>query len=161
MRKKPMTSPITGFLRSVLLAAALAVCGAGGAFEVRAQPDRGGMPGDFDYYVLSLSWSPTYCSGHGGESGGDGGGYGDRYGDNGGYDNRGYGGGRDGNRRGGDEQCSGVRSYAFVLHGLWPQYERKGWPENCQTGTRPWVPEEMIDRMMDIMPSRRLGHQRV
>ena len=22
---------------------------------------------------------------------------------------------------------------AFVLHGLWPQYE-KGWPENCRTG---------------------------
>ncbi|MGO9172805.1 MAG: ribonuclease T2 family protein [Rhodomicrobium sp.] len=156
MRKKPMTSPKAGIFRAVLFAAALAVCGAGGAFELDAQPDRGGMPGDFDYYVLALSWSPTYCSGHGGESGGDGGGYGDRSGDDRGYDDRGYGGKGYGNRGGADEQCSGVRPYAFVLHGLWPQYERRGWPENCQSGTRPWVPEEMIDRMLDIMPSRRL-----
>ena len=29
-----------------------------------------------------------------------------------------------------DEQCHSARPYAFVLHGLWPQYERRGWPEN-------------------------------
>jgi ribonuclease T2 len=118
-----------------------------------AQGERGAQAGDFDYYVLALSWSPTFCNGqHGG-------------GDSGGYDagNRGgYGGGRDyGGRQGygrrdPDEQCSGTRPYAFVLHGLWPQYERKGWPEFCQTGNRPWVPGETIDRMLDVMPSRHL-----
>jgi ribonuclease T2 len=52
-------------------------------------------------------------------------------------------------------QCSGVRPYAFVLHGLWPQYERH-WPEFCHTRERPWVPQPLIDKMLDIMPSPRL-----
>ena len=31
--------------------------------EAVAQPrnDRGGQPGDFDFYVLALSWSPGFC----------------------------------------------------------------------------------------------------
>ena len=51
-----------------------------------------------------------------------------------------------------DPQCKDGRPYAFVLHGLWPQYER-GWPENCQMKTRPWVPKKVISDMIDIMPS--------
>jgi ribonuclease T2 len=39
---------LVGFLAALFLAAAPA----------RA----GGTPGDFDFYVLSLSWSPTYCA---------------------------------------------------------------------------------------------------
>jgi ribonuclease T2 len=132
------------------------MCGA-----VHAQADRGGMPGDFDYYVLALSWSPTYCngqsSGEGSSRGGDEDGFGA---DRRSQDRRDYGGFQDrrdyGRRGSGDEQCSGSRPYAFVLHGLWPQYERKGWPEACENGSRPWVPGETIDQMMDIMPSRRL-----
>jgi len=56
-----------------------------------------------------------------------------------------------------DPQCSprGGRQYAFVLHGLWPQHER-GWPENCPTRERPFVPRQTIDRMLDIMPSPKL-----
>lgn len=27
--------------------------------------DRGSQPGDFDFYVLSLSWSPSYCASEG------------------------------------------------------------------------------------------------
>ncbi|MEO0619694.1 MAG: ribonuclease T2 [Pseudomonadota bacterium] len=76
----------------------------------------------FDYYVLALSWSPTYCE--------------------------------DAGRKRGGQQCSGPRPYAFVLHGLWPQF-RKGWPENCGKG-RAWVPKQTISRMLDIMPSRGL-----
>jgi ribonuclease T2 len=114
-----------------------------------AQADRGGMPGDFDYYVLSLSWSPTYCNGRdGGESG--------RYSEDDGDEREGRYGRRGYRRDDGGEQCNGVRPYAFVLHGLWPQYERRGWPENCEGQSRPWVPGEIIDGMMDIMPSRRL-----
>lgn len=56
-----------------------------------------------------------------------------------------------------DPQCHrrDGRRYAFVLHGLWPQHER-GWPENCRTRQRPFVPQPLIDSMLDIMPSSRL-----
>jgi len=83
------------------------------------------QPGDFDYFLLVLSWSPTYCADVGEE------------------------------RR--DPQCSSVggRPYAFVLHGLWPQYER-GWPSNCRSPDRGYVPGPVADRMLDIMPSKRL-----
>jgi ribonuclease T2 len=90
--------------------------------------DRGGrehQPGVFDYYLLSLSWSPTYCADTG-EA-----------------------------RR--DPQCSprSGRPFAFVLHGLWPQYER-GWPRDCRSSDRGFVPGPVADRMLDIMPSKRL-----
>ena len=57
------------------------------------------------------------------------------------------------NRR--DGQCDTHKSRTFLLHGLWPQYE-KGWPENCPIGKRPWVPAKVIDEMRDIMPSKGL-----
>jgi ribonuclease T2 len=96
-----------------------------------AQRDpRGGSPGGhvagkFDYYALVLSWSPTYCASP--------------------------------QRRANEPQCDPPtgRRYAFVLHGLWPQYER-GYPEYCATRDRPFVPQPVIDRMLDIMPSPRL-----
>lgn len=81
--------------------------------------------GDFNYYMLVLSWSPTYCDAQ-----------------------------QDQGRDGG-QQCSGQRPYAFVLHGLWPQYEN-GWPENCPTHDRPWVSNDLIGKMLDIMPARAL-----
>ena len=146
-----MISPRKGFIRSLLMAAALTISATGFSIEGRAQADRGGMPGDFDHYILALSWSPTYCNGRGGEGESDRGQYD-------GWD-RGAGpsDGRQGSSgRGSDQQCSGERPYAFVLHGLWPQYDRRGWPEFCQSSNRPWVPEETVDGMMDIMPSRRL-----
>lgn len=51
-------------------------------------------------------------------------------------------------------QCSPGRSFAFVVHGLWPQYE-KGWPSFCRT-SRVWVPNWQIRQMLDIMPSKGL-----
>ncbi len=58
------------------------------------------------------------------------------------------------NRR--ERQCRRTnRPYAFVLHGVWPQYE-KGWPEFCRTRKKPWVPRKVIDSMLDIMPSPKL-----
>ncbi|MDP4023871.1 ribonuclease T2 [Methylobacterium sp. NEAU 140] len=52
--------------RAAALAAAAFLAGAGAA----AAQDYGGFgrkaePGDFDFYVLALSWSPTYCAGAG------------------------------------------------------------------------------------------------
>ena len=83
---------------------------------------RAPQTGDFDYYVLSLSWSPTYCSSRAGA--------------------------RD------HTQCAAGRRFAFVVHGLWPQYWR-GWPQNCKTRQR-WVARRRIREMLDIMPSKRL-----
>ncbi|CAN0425446.1 unnamed protein product, partial [Phaeothamnion confervicola] len=61
-----------------------------------------------------------------------------------------------GEARSGDTQCRPRgRPFAFVLHGLWPQYER-GFPESCPTPDRPFVPQSTIDRLLDIMPSRNL-----
>ncbi len=158
-----MSAGLGRFFRFVFFAAGVVASCALVPLAAHAQGSRGAEAGDFDYYVLAMSWSPTYC-----DSRGEGNGDGDRY-DRGGWNNRfrfydrgdyydrydGWGGY---NRRRGDsdEQCSGVRPYSFVLHGLWPQYERRGWPEMCETGKRPWVSEEIIDRMMDIMPSKRL-----
>lgn len=107
------------WLRTLAIAALLA--GTCGAVALAAQ--HGGQPGEFDYYALALSWSPTYCEAAK-------------------HDSR-------------DAQCDGTRSFAFVLHGVWPQYNR-GWPQDCRTRERPWVPEPVIQTMLDIMPSRQL-----
>ena len=80
------------------------------------------QPGKFDYYVLALSWSPSYCAGEAGQN-----------------DN---------------QQCAPGRRFAFVVHGLWPQYDR-GWPEYCATNEA-WIPQKLIDGMMDVMPSKKL-----
>ncbi len=60
------------------------------------------------------------------------------------------------NRKSGrfEQQCDSTRPYAFVLHGVWPQYDR-GWPENCRVKRR-WIPRNIVNSMLDIMPSRKL-----
>ncbi len=78
--------------------------------------------GWFDYYVLALSWSPSYCAGETGQTD--------------------------------IQQCAPGRRFAFVIHGLWPQYA-KGWPEYCATNEG-WIPQKLIDGMMDVMPSKKL-----
>jgi ribonuclease T2 len=79
-------------------------------------------PGRFDFYLLALSWSPSYC-----EQAGD-------------HPNARH-------------QC-GARPFSFVVHGLWPQYE-KGFPESCQYPA-PFVHNRTIDRILDLMPARGL-----
>jgi ribonuclease T2 len=63
-----------------------------------AHANSDAQAGQFDYYVLSLSWAPTYCLTH----------------------------------RDDGAECGG-RGYGFVVHGLWPQYDAGGYPENCAT----------------------------
>jgi ribonuclease T2 len=130
-----------------LFAGVCAIVAAGTSSQsATAQGDRGGAPGDFDYYILTLSWSPTYCQSKAERND-------DEYDRDGGYGSRrGY----DGGLGDSGEQCNGVRPYAFVLHGLWPQYERRGWPEMCRTRERPWVDRDLINKMLDIMPSPKL-----
>jgi ribonuclease T2 len=114
-------------LIAVLSALSLAQQRLGGAWwgDGKGDGDGHNVAGQFDYYALALSWSPTHCSTPEGE----------------------------------DDtlQCSrrDGRRYAFVLHGLWPQYER-GYPESCRIGQRPFVPQSVIDGMLDIMPSKGL-----
>ncbi|URQ76272.1 MAG: ribonuclease T [Candidatus Ochrobactrum gambitense] len=50
-------------LRSVALMATLLSGLSGVAFA--DDRDSGDVPGDFDFYVLSLSWSPSYCASEG------------------------------------------------------------------------------------------------
>jgi ribonuclease T2 len=63
----------------------------------------GEAAGDFDYYVLALSWSANWCA-------------------------------REGDDRD-DPQCDAGQGITWVVHGLWPQYER-GWPAFCRTAER-------------------------
>lgn len=76
-----------------------------------------GRPGDFDLWVLSLSWSPSWCE-------------------------------ATGNARG-DAQCA--RPFSFVVHGLWPQYDR-GFPADCDSRAAPPSRDQVRD-MLDVMPS--------
>lgn len=51
-------------------------------------------------------------------------------------------------------QCNSARPYAFVLHGVWPQY-KSGWPQYCRVRNN-WVSKQIIQSMLDIMPSKKL-----
>lgn len=88
-------------IRTVLLTIAAALLPLHGA---QAQDRRQNQPGQFDFYVLALSWSPSFC-----ESASE-----------------------RGPSRSSEIQC-GTRPYSFVVHGLWPQYE-SGFPEFCTRG---------------------------
>src|SRR5437764_170409 len=83
------------------------------------------LPGQFDFYVLSLSWSPSFCAAAA----------------------------ERGRRRAANAQC-GVRPYSFVVHGLWPQYE-KGFPEYCELPA-PRLDRGIVSSMLDLMPAPRL-----
>ena len=52
------------------------------------------------------------------------------------------------------QQCGMGRKFSFVVHGLWPQYNR-GWPQYCRVKDS-WIPKQTINAMLDIMPSKRL-----
>jgi ribonuclease T2 len=109
---------VRGRLRGALAAFLIAVAPA---------PISAAGPGDFDFYVLALSWSPSYCANEGADA-----------------DPR---------------QCRGDLRRGFVLHGLWPQYER-GYPESCPTEFPLRVPDRLARSMLDIMPSPGLvGYQ--
>ncbi|MGE0231138.1 MAG: hypothetical protein AB7O39_11080 [Flavobacteriaceae bacterium] len=58
---------------------------------------------------------------------------------------------RGGRPRADRSQCAAGRPYAFVVHGLWPQYDR-GFPEFCQA-LPGRAPETIVRTMLDIMPS--------
>lgn len=92
---------------------------------VFAQERRQGEPGQFDYYILALSWSPSYCEARQDRA----------------------------PTRSRDRQCDG-RPFSFVVHGLWPQYDR-GFPSYCQVPP-PRLNRNIVGSMLDLMPSPRL-----
>jgi len=77
------------------------------------------VSGDFDFYVLAMSWSPDFCAGRGGND---------------------------------SEQCGPGRNPGFVLHGLWPQYQ-KGFPQNCSSVP---FPSSLKQEFPGLFPSDRL-----
>jgi ribonuclease T2 len=91
-----------------------------GAATAPAQDRHQNQPGQFDYYVLALSWSPSFCEASA-ERG-----------------------------REPKEQC-GPRPFSFVVHGLWPQYE-KGFPEFCRQPS-PRLDRNIVSSMLDLMPA--------
>src|SRR6266480_5620124 len=104
----------------LLISLALVVVSAGMA---SAQDRRQNAPGEFDFYVLSLSWSPSFCEAAS-ERGNSG--------------------------RSQQAQCGG-RPFSFVVHGLWPQYER-GFPDYCQRPS-PRLDRNIMTSMLDLMPA--------
>jgi ribonuclease T2 len=76
-------------------------------------------PGDFDFYVMSLSWSPDYCAGSNVND---------------------------------PQQCSIDKKLGFVLHGLWPQYNR-GYPADCSTAK---LPKDAQQQFPNLYPSPKL-----
>jgi ribonuclease T2 len=100
---------------AVLILLALAL---GTSATARHRKSSDSEPGTFDYYLLSLSWSPAFCLADPGAA-----------------------------------ECNGPRRFGFIVHGLWPQYE-KGWPENCNVHAQ--VPESVVSSISDIMPARGL-----
>lgn len=83
------------------------------------------VEGDFDYYVLALSWQPGWC-----RAAGDA-------------------------RDAGD--CDPGSGRDFVVHGLWPQYER-GYPDYCPTAERD-PSRRQTQAMADLMTPGLAWHQ--
>jgi ribonuclease T2 len=109
-------------------AAGLALTGSLLVAAVPASAQRQqGVPGQFDFYVLSLSWSPSFCADTAERN-------------------------PSGAAR--NPQCSTARPFSFVVHGLWPQYER-GFPENCVVPP-PRLNHNIMSGMLDLMPAERL-----
>lgn len=87
------------------------------AKSVAAAPASVPIGSGFDFYVLALSWSPTYCELEG--------------------------------RNADPAQCNASKPFRFIVHGLWPQFE-KGYPQDCG-GAMP--SREAIRSVTDLTPS--------
>lgn len=115
---------MSGFFRVLISLGVLAAAALFGfAGPVSAQDRRQNAPSEFDFYVLALSWSPSFCEA---------------------ASERGNG------SRSQQMQCGG-RPFSFVVHGLWPQYER-GFPNYCERPS-PRLDRNIMSSMLDLMPA--------
>jgi ribonuclease T2 len=112
-------------LKSVLCGGLVALVLTAAESQTPAQEARQNEAGQFDFYVLSLSWSPSFCAAVAERDG----------------------------AHGATLQC-GARPYSFVVHGLWPQYD-KGFPEYCQVPA-PRLDGGIVSSMLDLMPAPHL-----
>lgn len=92
-----------------------------------SEPARADPSESFDYWVLSLSWSPSWCHNNGDLSGSD----------------------------AAAAQCATGAGKGFVVHGLWPQFD-EGWPEYCDTAARNPT-RRQSEAMEDLMSSSGLA----
>ncbi|MBK9082309.1 MAG: ribonuclease T2 [Rhizobiales bacterium] len=106
------------FVSAALLAASLTA-----ASPASAQMRRASAPGDFDFYVLALSWSSGFCELGGAEKA--------------------------------RKQCAPGAGLGFVVHGLWPQFDR-GFPSDCEPAGR--VPSRIaLDGARGVFPDEGLA----
>lgn len=113
--------------RSVLVFCLLGVQASAALAQAADQDKRRYQAGQFDFYVLSLSWSPSFCAALAGRTAA--------------------------RTRGGTIEC-GTQPHGFIVHGLWPQYER-GFPQYCQMPP-PRLNRRIVSAMLDLMPAPRL-----
>ena len=97
-------------MRHILLSLILSLA----ALAARAEGERAG---DFDYYVMALSWSANWCA-------------------------------LEGDARN-SPQCDTREDHGWILHGLWPQFQR-GYPSYCKTAKRA-PSRSMTNDMANIM----------
>ncbi|MBV9343802.1 MAG: ribonuclease T2, partial [Gammaproteobacteria bacterium] len=95
------------------------IAGYSAARHHRHRENAATQSGQFDSYLLSLSWAPTYCLTHADDG----------------------------------AECAN-KGYGFVLHGLWPQYDGGGYPENCATQFD--LTPEAAAKGRTVYPSERL-----
>src|SRR3978361_2390757 len=111
------------FLISFGLVFAAALLSLAATGPASAQDHRQNAPGEVDFYVLSLSWSPSFCEAAS----------------------------ERGNTSNSQQTQCGGRPFSFVVHGLWPQYEH-GFPEYCQRPS-PRLDRNIMTSMLDLMPA--------
>lgn len=117
------------FTRSCLFSLWALICCILSLSVAQAKEIPGARSGNFDFYVLALSWSPSFC-----------------FDEQVALENR--------------SQCGPGRRFAFIVHGLWPQYEGGDWPAFCPSQEPARVPDDLARSLLDIMPSFGLiGHQ--
>jgi ribonuclease T2 len=94
--------------------------------QTATQEQPRNQPGQFAFYVLSLSWSPSFCAQAAELNPGD---------------------------PALASEC-GTHAYSFIVQGLWPQYE-SGFPQDCQVPA-PRLNRAIVSSMLDLMPSPKL-----
>ena len=105
----------------LLVVAAATAIAAASVIAAQHGPQQRTDAAGFDFWVLALSWSPSYCLLEGQDDA---------------------------------VQCGRDRRNGFVVHGLWPQFER-GYPAHCDIGPQR-IAGRFADEMADLMPTRRL-----
>ncbi len=102
-----------------LLIVLVAAGGADGRSHKRSRKGGGSSstPGQFDYYLLSLSWAPDFCD-------------------------------LKGSARS-SRECATGNHVGFIVHGLWPQFERGGYPKQCAPASP--VASDIVTRMLPLM----------